>query len=160
MLIRAAQRADLQVIKTLWNGMISDTVATFTSTLKSDADLSALLAARADRFLVAEDAGGVRGFVTWGPFRAGDGYVHTAEHSSITDTARKGTGRMLMTACLETAASQNIRTMIAGIGHENAAAVAFHTRLGFAMAGRLPQVGRKNGRWHDLILMHRPTAKP
>lgn len=158
MLIRPANAQDLPTIKALWNAMIRDTTATFTSQEKTDTDLRAMLEGRLNCFLVAEIEGICAGFVTWGTFRAGDGYVHTAEHSIITAKSGQGMGRALLLRALQQAHAQGIHVMVAGIGHENAAAVAFHQKLGFAMAGRLSQVGHKNGRWHDLILMSRITA--
>jgi phosphinothricin acetyltransferase len=152
-LIRAASPADLPAIKALWNAMIRDTTATFTTVQKTDADLAALLASRPSALLVAEIGGACAGFITWGPFRAGPGYAHTAEHSVITARHQQGTGRALMETAMAQARGQGIHVMIAGISAENAAAVAFHHRLGFAKSGQLPQVGRKNGRWIDLILM-------
>lgn len=160
MMIRAAKAADLPTIKLLWNDMIANTNFTFTSILKTDSILESMLHDRADRFLVADVEGRMAGFVTWGPFRGGDGYVHTAEHSIITATAGTGIGRALMLAAMEQARAQGIHTMVAGIGHENTAAVAFHIKLGFGLAGRVPEVGQKNGRWHDLILMHKTLTKP
>lgn len=160
MLIRAAKPADLAVVLKMWNAMIRDTTATFTTILKTKSDLETLLADRRKAFLVAEVDGICAGFVTWGPFRAGPGYIHTAEHSIITAQHGIGTGRALMAAAIEAAQSQGIRVMVAGIGGENAAAVAFHSRLGFAKTGHLPQVGRKAGRWHDLILMSRIIDTP
>ena len=158
MLIRAATSADVPAIEALWNVMIRDTTATFTSTLKTDADLHALLEARSDAFLVAQIDGAVAGFITWGPFRSGDGYVHTAEHSIITARSGQGICKSLMQAALAQAQRQGIHTLVACIGGENEAAVAFHRRLGFAISGQLPQVGRKRDRWHDLILMSRVTS--
>lgn len=140
--------------------MICDTTATFTTDEKTGDDLDALIKARPDAFLVAETSGTFAGFITWGPFRAGPGYAHTAEHSIITTQSGQGTGRALMKAACAQAAAQGIHTMIACIGSENSAAVAFHGRLGFALAGRLPQVGRKAGRWHDLILMSKLLNTP
>ena len=160
MLIRAATSADIEQIKVLWNAMIRDTTATFTTQQKSDADLAALLDARPDGFLVAQSGDTFAGFVTWGPFRSGDGYVHTAEHSIITAIHGKGAGRALMEAAISQARTQSLHVMVAAIGGENTAAVAFHARLGFAKTGHLPQVGRKTGRWHDLILMSRTLTAP
>ena len=155
MLIRPAQSRDLEAVLLLWNAMIRDTTATFTTTLKTRADMDDLLANRADAFLAAEQDGACTGFITWGPFRAGPGYAETAEHSIITAQKCSGTGRALMEAATAKARAAGIHVMVAAIGGENSAAVAFHTRLGFAKTGHLPQVGAKSGRRHDLILMTR-----
>lgn len=160
MLIRAAQAGDLPTIKTLWNAMIRDTTATFTNVEKSDADLADLLTSRPKAFLVADIEGACAGFITWGPFRAGPGYAHTAEHSVITAQRVQGTGRALLEAAMAQARAQGIHVLIAGISAENTGAVAFHRRLGFAKSGQLPQVGRKDGRWIDLILMSRNLCAP
>ncbi len=140
--------------------MIRDTTATFTTQEKSDADLQAMFDSRQGCFLVAQIGGECSGFVTWGPFRAGDGYVHTAEHSIIVAQSGRGIGRALMTEALRQAHAQDIHVMMAGIGGENSSAVTFHQKMGFTMSGRLSQVGRKNGRWHDLILMSKITTTP
>ena len=58
------------------------------------------------------------------------------------------------------ARTQGIHVMLAAIGGENNAAVAFHQRLGFTKTGHLPQVGRNMGRWHDLILMSKTLTAP
>lgn len=163
-MIRAAQATDLPAVQILWNAMIADTTttATFTTTLKTPQSLNALLTERPDAFLVAEnkDKDDILGFITWGPFRAGPGYAQTAEHSIIIATPGQGTGRALMQAALQKAGAQGIHVMVACIGNENPAAVAFHRRLGFALTGQLPQVGRKAGRWHDLILMSKVIGMP
>ena len=160
MLIRAATPTDVPSIKALWNAMIRDTTATFTTIEKTDEDLLHILATRQDAFLVAEETGHFAGFVTWGPFRAGPGYAHTAEHTVITAASGRGTGRALLTAAMQQALAQGIHVMVAGISGENSAAVAFHRGLGFANTGQLPQVGRKDGRWIDLILMSKVLDKP
>lgn len=136
--------------------MILETTATFTTDVKNATALARLLAARPGAFLVAEDAQGVAGFITWGPFRAGPGYAHTAEHTII--TLRRGVAQGLMQSALVRAHGQGIHRMVAAISGENERAVAFHTRMGFAESGRLPQVGRKAGRWLDLVLMTRECA--
>ncbi len=136
--------------------MIRDTTATFTSELKTDAGLAQLLADRPGAFLVAEgadDTAEIAGFVTWGPFRGGPGYAHTAEHSIIVARPAEGVGRSLMKAAMDAAGAQGIHVLVAGISAENPGAVAFHSRLGFAQAGHLREVGAKEGRWLDLILM-------
>jgi len=160
MLIRPARSSDLPAVQDMWNAMIRDTTATFTTLLKTPPEMAALLEGRPEAFLVAEIEGACAGFITWGAFRSGPGYAHTAEHSIITTQQGRGIGRALLQAALDRARAQGIHVMIAGIGGENASAVAFHTRLGFAKSGQLPQVGYKAGRWHDLILMSKIIGRP
>ena len=45
--------------------------------------------------------------------------------------------------------------MVAGIEAGNAASVMLHRRAGFEEAGLLREVGRKFGRWLDLLFMQK-----
>lgn len=45
--------------------------------------------------------------------------------------------------------------MIAGVDAENMGAIRFHERAGFVKVGQLAQVGRKFGRWLDLVFLQR-----
>lgn len=137
--------------------MIRDTLATFSSEEKSLADVETLLEARGKQFFVALEGKDLRGFVTFGLFRAGSGYAATCEHSVIVapDAHRHHLGQALMAEAQQAAQDQGFRIMVAAISSANRQAVAFHTALGFAQVGYMPQVGRKAGQWLDLILMQK-----
>jgi phosphinothricin acetyltransferase len=45
--------------------------------------------------------------------------------------------------------------MIGGIAADNEASLRLHERLGFVETGRRPEVGRKFGRWLDLVFMQK-----
>ena len=45
--------------------------------------------------------------------------------------------------------------MVGAIDAENTGSLRLHARLGFVETGRMPQVGRKFGRWLDLVFMQR-----
>ena len=156
MRVRPARLDDAPQVTALWNGMIRDTLATFTSQEKTLAGVAALITERQGSFWVIE-AQGVQGFVTYGPFRAGPGYAATVEHTVIVAAAAqgKGAGRLLMQQALSAAASQRRHVMVAAISGANPTAAAFHARLGFEQTGYLPQVGYKAGQWLDLILMQK-----
>ena len=67
----------------------------------------------------------------------------------------KGIGRSLLTRLIELAADHGFHTMIARISAANAASIALHARLGFAEVGTEREVGRKFGRWLDVVVMQR-----
>lgn len=156
-MIREAETSDARAIAGMWNWMIRDTNATFTTEEKPVPAIEALVAERPGRFFVAEDQATLRGFVTFGPFRSGPGYAATCEHSVIIDPKahRGGLGRALMMRAQEAASAAGLRIMVAAISGANPQAVAFHRALGFAKVGHMPQVGRKGGQLLDLILMQK-----
>ncbi|PJF09025.1 GNAT family N-acetyltransferase [Pseudorhodobacter sp. MZDSW-24AT] len=158
-MIRAASAADAEAVAAIWNHYIRDTVATFNSAEKSVAEVAATLAARQVQrcFLVAEGAGGVLGFATYDQFRGGVGYAHSMEHTVLLAPGAqgRGVGRALMAAVEAHATKAGAHVMVAGVTAENAAGQAFHGRLGYHEVGRMPQVGRKFGRWMDLVLMQK-----
>lgn len=157
MILRPAASSDIPAILAIWNPLIRESAATFTTEEKTREGLAALIAERGEAFVVAEDAGSVAGFAGFGPFRAGPGYRHTAEHTIIlAEAARgRGTGRALMARLEEVARARGIHTLIGAVSGENAAAIAFHEAIGFARAGTLPATGHKFGRWLDLVLFHK-----
>lgn len=156
-MIRAADPDDAPAIAALWNAVIAQPHITFTTDTKSDAAVAQMITDRAGAFRVARIGGTVAGFATFGSFRSGPGYRHTAEHSIMLGPQARGqgVGRALMAALESDAAARDIRLLVAGISGGNPDAVAFHNRLGFAHSGRIPQAGYKSGQWLDLILMHK-----
>ena len=157
MRIRPAGASDIAPILEIWNPLIRDTSVTFTSVEKTPEGLAADIAARGPAFLVAEEAGAIMGFASHGTFRPGPGYAHTAEHTVIVaPTAQgRGAGRALMRALEDHARAAGVHVLIAGVSAENVPAIAFHRAVGFVDGGRLPEVGRKFGRWMDLVLLHK-----
>ncbi len=161
MRIRAAQARDAATIAAIWNPLIRDTATTFTTTPRTPEGLAQEFVACATEgraFLLAEgEAGEVSGFATYFQFRKGPGYAHTMEHSIIlAQGARgRGVGRALMTALCDHARGAGVHSLIAGVSAENPDGVAFHEAVGFARVARLPQVGRKFGRWMDLVVLQK-----
>lgn len=158
--IRPATSSDCAAIAAIWNPVIRDTACTFTTQQKTPSGLGALIdekRANAMPFLVAELDGGIAGFATYGQFRAGPGYARTMEHSIILapDARGRGIGRALMGALEACARDQGVHSLWAGVSAENEAGVAFHKAIGYREMARLPEVGRKFGRWMDLILLQK-----
>lgn len=140
--------------------MIRETLATFTTVEKTQSDIAALIETRA--FFIAERSGQLAGFATYGPFRTGPGYAATAEHSVIVAAPFHGTGvgRALMTAVEAHAVTDKIHTLVGAVSSANPGAIAFHEALGYRVAGRLTDAGRKADQWLDLVLMQKILAAP
>lgn len=155
-MIRPAVKDDFPQIAKIWNQIIRDTAATFTNAEKEVAELVQANAAGRP-FFVAEQDGKVVGFATYFPFRSGPGYARTKEHTIqlAPDARGKGFGRGLMEAVEEHARDAGVHTIWAGISSENPDGKAFHAALGYEEIAVLPEVGRKFGRWMDLILMRK-----
>jgi phosphinothricin acetyltransferase len=156
-MIRPVTPVDHAAILAIWNPLIRDTTVTFSSEEKTPEALSRMIAERraaGREFFVAED-GGVAGFATYAQFRAGNGYAHAMEHTIIlaADAGGRGIGRALMTHLEDHARAGGAHTLFAGVSGENAPGIAFHERIGFRTVARIPEAGRKFGRWLDLVLM-------
>jgi phosphinothricin acetyltransferase len=162
MQIRPATAADAEAISALYNALIpTDTVA-WTEEPETVEQRRAWLAdqvLRGDPVLVA-DAGGVVGFVSYGPFRDSakwPGYRFTVEHTVHVreDHWGRGVGRLLMEQLIGQARAAGKHVMVGGIDGANVASIRFHERLGFAVVARMPQLGWKFDGWLDLVLVQR-----
>lgn len=156
-MIRRANLQDADDIAALWNDIIENTTATFTTTRKTTGEIAELIRDPARAVQVAQNTNGFAGFGLIGPFRAGPGYAHTVEHSIYIGPEARGLGigAALMQALERAAFDAGHHLMVAGISGSNAGAIAFHERRGFVLAGRLAQAGRKGDDWHDLVLMQK-----
>lgn len=157
MTIRQAEIGDAKAIATIWNSEIRDSISTFNSAEKTEAEVAEMIAARGPATQVAVFDGEVVGFVTYGQFRGGVGYRHSAEHTIYLATAARGRGLgpALMSRIEEVARDAGYHVLVAGIAGENTGAVGFHQARGFTEVGRMVEVGYKFGRWMDLILMQK-----
>lgn len=160
MTIRPARLSDAAAICAIWNPVIRDTLVTFNAVERTEAELSDILRLKAeqgDPFLVAQKGGRTAGFATYGQFRGGVGYARTMEHTIILAPAGRdtGLGRTLLTALEDHAAARGMHSMIAGVSGANPGGIAFHAALGYREIATLPEVGFKNDRWLDLVLMQK-----
>ena len=157
--IRPAHARDIPAITDIYNEAGVGTTASYALESVTVADRQAWferLTAADYPVLVMEDPHGLNiGYASYSQFRPLDGYRHTVEHSVyIRDGHRAvGAGRMLMTALIDYARGRGVHVMVGVVDGANDRSIAFHERLGFEVAGRLPQVGRKFGRWLDIVFV-------
>ncbi len=141
-------------IAALWNDTIRNTTHTFTSIEKTEADVLDLLKTQ---ILLTASTPKFAGFATFGPFRAGPGYAHTAELSIYLTPQAQGCGiaQALLDRLESVATGRDICTLIAGISSSNPRALGFFKNAGYSAAGCLKGVGYKSGEWLDLHLLQK-----
>lgn len=162
MTLRAARPEDAHAIAGITNRIIAETLVTFTTTLRDPADIAREIVERGPAYLVLERDETVQGFCTYGPFRSGPGYAATVELTiQLTPEVQgQGAGRAMLSRLMAVAQQQGRHVMVAGVSSANPGAEAFHRAMGFAETGRMPEVGRKQGQWLDLILMQKVLTAP
>jgi len=161
MKFRDATASDAPAIAALLNHYIRETTVSFTSREKTDLDIVQDIAARQDAglpWIVAQGRDGLVGYATATPFRRGDGYAQTLEHSVFVAPEAHGLG--LGRTLLERLEARGARSLVAGISAENRAALDFHHAMGFADVGRIAQAGVKFDRWIDLVLLQKHLSTP
>ena len=97
----------------------------------------------------------VLGYASLSPYRASSGYRFTGEVSVYVArfAQRRGIAGRLLSALFDEARARDLHVLVASIDWENAPSIALFSRLGFAEAARLREVGRKFDRWRTQLLL-------
>ena len=158
MQIRTARLTDAEAIRGIYNRAIL-TVATFDLKPRSLEEQQQWLALRsgAHLVLVADNGGTLAGFASLSPYRDRPAYRTTVENSVYVDESfqGKGVGKLLMSELVDDARDHGFHSVIARIVSSNAASIALHRAVGFEIVGVEKEVGRKLGRWLDVVVMQR-----
>ncbi|MBS0374289.1 MAG: N-acetyltransferase [Proteobacteria bacterium] len=166
MQVREAGDADLPGILDIYNDVIRTSTAVYSIdavTIEEQREWVAARRVRGFPVLVATDAAQVLGFASFGDWRGvWAGYRYTVEHSVHVraDARRRGVGRELVEALIPRARELGKHVMIGGIDAANLDSILFHQRLGFERVAHFHEVGRKFGRWLDLVFMQRWLDAP
>jgi phosphinothricin acetyltransferase len=159
--IRPATTADAAACAAIYAPFVRDGTASF-ETEPPDGEAMATRMAKVLGagwpWLVAEEDGRVLGYAYASQFRDRAAYAQSCESSVYVAGGghRRGAGRELMTALCDAARAAGFRQVIAVIGDSgNAASIGLHSALGFRHVGTLTNVGRKFGRWLDVVYMQK-----
>lgn len=157
MQIRRAELDDAEAIRAIYNPQAQSSTVTFDLRPRSLEEQRSWIADRtgAHAALVAEIDGEVVGFGSLSPYRDRPAYATTVEDSVYVapDQQGRGVGRDLLAALVETARDHGFHTVLARVvgGHE--ASIALHVGAGFEVIGTEREVGRKLGRWLDVVVL-------
>jgi len=160
MTIRPATPADLPAINAIYNHYVLTSTATYQTVPSTEAQRRDWFAGHGARHPVfvaqlgADDAS-IVGWSSLSPFHARAAFDRTVENSVYVhpDHLRQGHGQKLLGHLIDMARGLDHHAIVALIDSEQGPSLALHGRHGFGQVGRLPQVGRKFGRWLDLVYM-------
>ncbi len=158
-LLRAAERRDAEAIRTIYNAEVLGTTVTFDMVPRTLADQvawidehsgghPAIVAVRDDRVI---------GFGSLSPYRSRPAYATSVEDSVyVADTERgTGVGRVLVEELVRLGQAHGFHAVFARIVGGHTASIELHRRCGFWEVGVEREVGRKFGKWLDVVLMQR-----
>ncbi|HOZ79584.1 MAG TPA: N-acetyltransferase family protein [Ferruginibacter sp.] len=165
MLIRLATDQDLPAMLDIYNDIIANTTAVWhyePHTLQMRTEWFEQRQQQGFPIFVAEEAGKVLGFSTFGSFRPWPGYSKTVENSVYVaaDSRGKGVANLLLPPLIEAARQLGIHAIVAGIDAENEISIALHKKFGFVEVAHFKEVGWKFGRWLDLKFLELVLASP
>ncbi len=157
--VRLARPDDAEAIRSIYNLEVQSSSVTFDLVARTVVAQRAWLAAHAGAYpalVVVEDAE-VVGFGSLSAYRERPAYATTVEDSVYVrrDCRGRGFGKAVLGELLSLATAHGFHAVMGRIvgGHE--ASIALHESCGFGLVGVEREVGRKFGRWLDVVLMQR-----
>ena len=158
--VRTALDADSEALRSIYNPEVLESTVTFDLVPRSLEDQREWLRARsgAHAVLVAVDGDAdVVGFGSLSAYKERAAYSTTVEDSVYVrrDRQGEGVGRLLLGELLAVATAHGFHAVMARIVGGHDASIRLHAGLGFEIVGTEREVGRKFGRWLDVVVMQR-----
>jgi L-amino acid N-acyltransferase YncA len=151
---------DAEAIRAIYNQEVVGSTVTFDLVARTSEDQQIWMDEHSGAHPVVvavNDSGQVCGFGSLSPYRPRPAYRTTVEDSVYVDPRHQGrrVGKGLLSELLSLADSHGFHTVMARIvgGHDTS--IALHRSCGFEQVGVEREVGRKFGRWLDVVLMQR-----
>jgi phosphinothricin acetyltransferase len=157
---RVANLDDSEAIRTIYNWEVLNSTVTFDLVPRTVEDQLAWMDEHSGAHpavVAVDDDGTVCGFASLSPYRPRPAYRTTVEDSVYVDPAYqgRGVGRGLLTELVSVAESHGFHAVIGRIVGGHQASIRLHRACGFEEIGREKEVGRKFGKWLDVVLMQR-----
>jgi phosphinothricin acetyltransferase len=158
--VRLAERRDAGAIRAIYNLEVAESTVTFDlvpRTLDEQVDWIDAHSGAHPAVVAVDEAGEVVGFGSLSPFKERPAYSPTVEDSVYVrrDRRGQGIGRLLLDQLLRLAVDHGFHTVMARIVGNHEASIALHVACGFELVGTERAVGRKFGRWLDVVEMQR-----
>ncbi len=157
MQVRPVEPRDADATRAIYNLEVLETTVTFDLVPRSLEDQTRWIEhhSGAHPAIVAVEGETILGFASLSRFRSRAAYAPTVEDSVYVHRGHRGrgVGEVLLREIVDLARDHGFHSVIARIVGGHDASIALHAKCGFEQIGCERQVGRKFGRWLDVILM-------
>lgn len=156
-MIRNVKLEDAESINRIYNHYILNTTVSFETVALDVEEMRQRIKdiAAHHPYFVSEENGQLTGYCYAHPWKERAAYSHTWEVTIYLapGETRHHTGTALLEHLVEACRKMECKALIACITEENQASIAFHGKMGFTKVSHFKQVGRKFGRWLDVVDM-------
>lgn len=153
-MIRNAKIEDAESIQRIYRYYVENTAISFEYDAPSALEMERRIQHYQENypFLVLEENGRIMGYAYGSRYRDRRAYDFTAEISVYIDKEEigKGYGKSLALELLEQLREISIYTVIAILTSGNERSLGMFLSLGFKLAGKLENVGYKQGKWQSI----------
>jgi len=158
--VRLARAGDAEAIRAIYNVEVEGSTVTFDLVPRTPAEQDAWLAEHSGAHpavVAVTGDGAVVGFGSLTPYKPRPAYAPTVEDSVYVRQDQRGTGigRLLLDELVLLARRYGYHSVIARIVGGHDASIRLHRGCGFEIVGTEREVGRKLGRWLDVVVMQR-----
>jgi len=159
--VRHFEQRDLPALNNIYNHYINNTAITFDIEPKTLEDRANWVKqfGRTGRYqcFVATEGPRFLGWACSGLFRSKAAYQTSVEVSVYLhpEASGQGVGTCLYDALFDALENKDVHRALAGITQPNEASVALHRRFGFRDVGLYSDVGRKFGKYWDVLWMEK-----
>jgi len=158
--VRAANDADAEAIRSIYNLEVLESTVTFDLVPRTLPDQLEWQHERSGAHVVLvadDDAGGIVGFGSLSAYKRRAAYSTTVEDSVYVrrDQQGRGVGRLLLDELVAVATAHGFHAMMARIVGGHDASIRLHAGAGFEIVGTEREIGRKFGRWLDVVVMQK-----
>ena len=158
--LRLAERRDAEAIRSIYNPEVLESTVTFDLVPRTLAEQLAWLDDHAGghpAIVATDDGDAIVGFGSLSPYRPRAAYSTTVEDSVYVrrDCRGSGVGVALLGELVRLGTAHGFHSAIARIVGNHEASIALHSHCGFTVIGTEYEIGRKFGKWLDVVLMQR-----
>jgi len=157
--IRAFKKQDWTLVSKIYSEGIATGIATFETEVPSFDVWNEKFIKNCR--LVAEIKKTVVGFTVLSQVSQREVYKGLAEVTIYIGASQRGNGigKQLLDTLIIESEKEGYWTLQAGIFSKNKPSIQLHENCGFRIVGVREQIGKRDGKWHDNVLMERRSKK-